>query len=331
MQDNFMDTVLLKQTGIPTYHFAHVIDDHLMRTTLVTRADEWVASLPLHIQMTEILGFTLPKYLHISPLLKADGGGKRKLSKRKDPEADVQFFFRAGYPIEALIDYMFGIMDSRYEAWRIENPTASYKAYPLTIDRLPLSGALFDIVKLDSISNTLLTRLSTKELQSQGLAWARQYDTELAHLMETYPDLTYRALDIERHTSKDPRRFTKFSDLRAQLQFFYEETFEVLKASTPTLPESITSEIEKAFLDNYLKLYDANMERNVWFEQLKDIAHMHGFARTGEEWKTGEYRGRTGDIAMMLRLKLCASTKTPDLCYTMRVLGKEVMEKRLRG
>ena len=171
-------------------------------------------------------------------------------------------------------------MDSKYESWRIENPTASYKAYPLTIDRLPLSGALFDIVKLDSISNTLLTRLSTEELQSQGLIWAQQYDPELARLMETYPELTYRALDIERHTPKDPRRFTKFSDLRAQLQFFYEETFEVLKASTPALPESITPEIEKAFLDDYLKSYDANMERDVWFEQLKNIAHVHGFART---------------------------------------------------
>ncbi len=331
MQDNFMDAILLKQTGIPTYHFAHVIDDHLMRTTLVTRADEWVPSLPLHVQMTEMLGFTPLKYLHISPLLKADGGGKRKISKRKDPEANVEFFFQEGYPIEALIDYMFGIMDSRFEAWRLENPDADYKTYPLTTEKLPLSGALFDITKLDSIANAFLTRMSTAELQKRGLEWARAYDSEVASLMEKYPEITYNALDIERHTEKDPRRFTKFSDLRAQLQFFYEETFEELRKSAPALPECITTDIQKTFVEDYLKSYDPTMERDVWFEQLKNIAHAHKFARTGDEWKTGEYIGKVGDIAMMLRLQLCASAKTPDLCYTMRVLGRETMEKRLRG
>jgi glutamyl-tRNA synthetase len=331
MQDNFMDMILLKKTGIPTYHLAHVVDDHLMRTTLVTRADEWIASLPLHFQMAHMLGFTPPKYLHISPLLKADGWGKRKLSKRKDPEANVEFFFQEGYPIEALIDYMFGIMDSRFEAWRLENPDADYKTYPLTTEKLPLSGALFDITKLDSIANAFLTRMSTAELQKRGLEWARAYDSEVASLMEKYPEITYNALDIERHTEKDPRRFTKFSDLRAQLQFFYEETFEELRKSAPALPECITTDIQKTFVEDYLKSYDPTMERDVWFEQLKNIAHAHKFARTGDEWKTGEYIGKVGDIAMMLRLQLCASAKTPDLCYTMRVLGRETMEKRLRG
>lgn len=330
-QDNFMDTVLLKQTGIPTYHLAHVVDDHLMRTTHVTRGDEWIPSYPLHMQLTQALGFQAPKYIHISPLMKLDGGGKRKLSKRKDPEANVAFFFEEGYTSEALIDYMFNIMDSRFEAWRLENPTADYRTYPLGIEKLPLAGALFDITKLDSIANAFLTRMSTEELQRRGLEWAREYDKELATLMERYPEMTFKALDIERHTEKDPRRFTKFSDLRAQLQSFYPETFESLKGSAPSLPESITTEIRNAFVDDYLKAYDPTMERDAWFEQLKDLAHAHRFARTGDEWKTGEYLGRVGDIAMMLRLLLCASAKTPDLCYTMRVLGRETMEKRLRS
>lgn len=243
----------------------------------------------------------------------------------------MEFFFQEGYPIEALIDYMFGIMDSRFEAWRLENPDADYKTYPLTTEKLPLSGALFDITKLDSIANAFLTRMSTAELQKRGLAWARAYDSEVASLMEKYPEITYNALDIERHTEKDPRRFTKFSDLRAQLQFFYEETFEELRKSAPALPECITADIQKAFVEDYLKAYDPTMERDVWFEQLKNIAHAHKFARTGDEWKSGEYIGKVGDIAMMLRLQLCASAKTPDLCYTMRVLGRKMMEKRLRG
>lgn len=289
MQDNFMDTVLLKQTGIPTYHLAHVVDDHLMRTTHVMRGDEWLPSYPLHVQLTEALGFTLPKYVHISPLCKTEGGNKRKLSKRKDPEANVVFFFEQGYMIEALIDYMLGIMDSRYEAWRLENPTADYKTYPLTTEKLPLSGALFDIEKLNSIANAFMTRLSTEELQKQGLEWALQYDADLARLMERYPELTRQALDIERHTEKDPRRFTKFSDLRGQLQFFYEETFETLQQTAPVLPECITYEVRTAFVKDYLTSYDPTMDRDAWFEQLKNLAHAHKFARTGDEWKTGEY------------------------------------------
>lgn len=234
---------------------------------------------------------------------------------------------------------MLGIMDSRYEAWRIANPTASYKAYPLTIEKLPLSGALFDMEKLDSIANAFLTKLSTEELLNRGLEWARKYDTELAKLMERYPDLTYKALDIERpsrglpsgeHTEKDPRRFTIFSDLRGQLRFFYEETFDALKSTAPAFPECITPEIRKTFVEAYLNAYDPTMERDAWFEQLKDIAYAHRFARTGEEWKTGEYIGKVGDIAMMLRILLCASAQTPDLCYTMRALGQEAVEKRLR-
>lgn len=330
MQDNFTDTVLLKQTGIPTYHLAHVVDDHLMRTTHVTRGDEWLPSLPLHIQLAEALGFTPPKYIHISPLMKMDGGGKRKLSKRKDPEANVEFFFEQGYTIEALIDYMLGIMDSRYEAWRVENPDADYKAYPLTIDRLPLSGALFDREKLDSIANDFLTRLPTAELQKRWLEWARTYDSELAELMMKYPDLTYQALDIERHSDKDPRRFTRFGDIRGQLQFFYDETFTSMKSEAPAMLDSITPEIQNAFVEAYLAAYDPTLERDAWFEQLKNLAHAHGFARSGEEWKTGEYRGRVGDIAMMLRILLCASAKTPDLCSVMRVLGRETISMRLR-
>lgn len=331
MNDSYNDIVILKKTGIPTYHFAHVVDDHLMRTTHVIRAEEWLPSLPLHIQLTEALGWTPPKYVHIAPLLKADGGGKRKLSKRHDPEANVEYFFQEGYPIEALMDYMINIMNSGYEDWRRENPTADYRTFEIRMDKLPLAGALFDLQKLSSISNEFLTRIPTEELISRGLEWARKYDPELAKLMEQYPDLTFRALDIERHTEKDPRRFTRLADLRTQLVSFYDETFAELKKSAPALPECITPEIRSAFVADYLTKYDPSLDRDAWFEQLKDIAHAHGFARSGEEWKTGEYRGRVGDIAMMLRILLCASPKTPDLCLTMQALGREKVEERMRS
>lgn len=329
--DNHLDTVLLKKDGIPTYHFAHVVDDHLMRTTHVVRAEEWLPSYPLHAQLFAALGFEAPKYAHIAALLKLDGGNKRKLSKRKDKEANVEYFFELGYPIEALIDYMLNIMDSGYEAWRRANPDADYKIFPITLEHLPLSGALFDTVKLDSIANEFLTRLPTEELVKRGLEWAEKYDRDLALLMTKYPDLTYRALDIERHTEKDPRRFTKLSDIRAQLVSFYDETFVELQKTAPALPDSITPDVEQAFLSEYITAYDSSLDREAWFEQLKDIAHVHSFARTGDEWKTGNYRGRVGDIAMMLRIRLCGSAKTPDLCLTMRALGKEKVRERLLG
>ena len=280
MADNHIDTVILKKDGIPTYHFAHAVDDHLMGTTHVIRAEEWLPSYPLHVQLFNALGFEAPKYAHIAALLKLDGGNKRKLSKRKDKEANVEYFFEQGYPIEALIDYMINIMDSGYEVWRRANPDVDYRSYPITFEKLPLSGALFDIVKLDSISNEFLTRLSTAELMQRGLEWAKKYDPELGHLMEQYPEFTQDALDIERHTEKDPRRFTKLSDIRTQLVSFYDETFTELQKTTPVLPESITPEIQKDFTDEYLKVYDPSLDRDQWFEQLKDIAHTHGFARS---------------------------------------------------
>lgn len=330
MGENFTDTVLLKQDGIPTYHFAHVVDDYLMGTTLVTRGDEWIPSCPLHIEMTEALGFPPLKYAHIAPLMILDGGNKRKLSKRKDKEANVEYFFEQGYQVESLIDYMLSIMDSGYEAWRQANPESDYREFRLELGRLPHSGALFDIAKLNFFANERMTRLTTQELVDLGLKWAEQYDPSLATLMKSQPELTFRALDIERHSEKDPRRFTKFSDLRAQLESFYDSTYEQLISTAPAFPESVDSAIRKAFVSEYLSVYDPSLDSSAWFEQLKNLAHSHGFARNGEEWKQGGYKGRVGDIAMVLRILVCGATRTPDLCLSMRALGREKVEARLQ-
>lgn len=224
---------------------------------------------------------------------------------------------------------MLSVMDSGYEAWRRENPTADYRNFPITLERLPHSGALFDITKMDFFANEFLTRLSTEELLSRGKVWALAHDSKLAELMEVHPDLTLRALDIERHSEKDPRRFTKFSDIRTQLAPFYDETYSELCKTAPALPESIDSTTRTEFIQEYLTKYDPTMDRDAWFEQLKNIAFSHGFARSGEEWKTGSYKGRVGDIAMMLRILLCGTSKTPDLCLSMRALGVEKVRERL--
>lgn len=326
--ENYMDAVVLKKDWTPTYHFAHVIDDRLMWTTLVTRWDEWIASYPLNAEMNESLGFPPLKYAHIAPLLKLDGWNKRKLSKRKDKEADVEFFFEQGYTIEAIIDYLFSIMDSSFEAWRLANPGKSFREFHITLERLPHSWALFDTAKLDYFSNEFLTQMSTEELFERWKAWAATYDKELFSLMEKYPDLTYKALDIERFSEKDPRRFTRFTDLRKQLEIFYDETYEEL-VETIEFPENVSDEVRKAFVARYAEEYSLEWWRDPWFQQLKDIWKDFSFATNNEEWKTGQYIWKVWDLAMILRLLICWTPKTPDLHSVMSVLGSDKVKQRL--
>jgi len=329
MQDNFLDHVVLKSSGLPTYHFAHVVDDHFMGTTHVVRGEEWLPSFPVHAQMFGAMGFELPKFIHLAPICKQDGNSRRKLSKRKDPEASVEFFFKEGYPTMAVADYLLNIMDSRYEDWKKANPTLTCRDYTIDPSHLNAAGALFDIEKLNSISNGYLTQLSTDELLGTGKEWAKQYDAALFELMDKYPQLTRNALDIERHTEKDPRRFTVLSDIRKQLSFFFDETYEELYANKPAFGESIDEATLKALIADYLESYDDTLDKEAWFADLKELGARHGFARDNAEFKTGTFKGKVGDVAMVLRILLCGAAQTPDLCATLKVLGKETMKKRL--
>ncbi|HRU50128.1 MAG TPA: glutamate--tRNA ligase, partial [Candidatus Absconditabacterales bacterium] len=340
MGDNYNDIVLIKSDGLPTYHLAHIVDDYLMRVSHIIRAEEWLTSVPLHLQLFEAFNLPAPKYCHLAQILKIDEetGKKRKLSKRKDPEADVEYFFQNAYSTQGILDYLYTIMDSGFEEWQKANPDKSFLDRDFVLENMNKSGALFDLTKMESVNNEYLSRISTEQLFNETIEWAEKYNTELANLMKEDVDYTKSALDIERHTPKDPKRFTTFKDVDTQLRFFFDSEYEKLIESVKLKIKSGDEEFQKftefdmgivsSFLDEYLGVLDLDLTVEEWFSQLKEIGKKHGFAGNNAEFKEGGYIGKVGDLAMIIRVGLCASTKTPDLFSVMKVMGKSRIEKR---
>lgn len=271
MIDNYNDIVLIKGDGLPTYHLAHIVDDSLMRVSLVTRGDEWLTSVPLHLQLFKAFDLPAPQYAHLAPINKMEEGKKRKLSKRKDPEANVGYFFEAGYPAQSLLEYIMTLADSAYEDWQRAHEDQHFLDFHFSLEKMNLSGPLFDFTKLQSIANNYLSKISTPQLYQESLEWAQKHGPELAQLMQKYPALTQSALDIERHTEKDPKRFTLYGDIEKGLLFFYPEQWEILKSAKPALPEHIPLETRKAFVAEYQNVFDLEMDTMERFVQLKEI------------------------------------------------------------
>lgn len=332
--DNFNDIVLIKGDGLPTYHLAHIADDYLMRTSHVIRGEERLASVPLHIQLFKAFGLQHPQYCHVAPLLKLDNGNKRKLSKRHDPEADIWFFFENGYAPQGIIEYLLTIVDPGFEEWQIANPDKSYLDFEIKLEQMPKSGALFDLVKLQSVNNNYLSRISTDELYDQSLARAKKYKPELAKRMESDLEYVKAAIHIERHTEKDPKRFVTYADVENQLMFFFDDEWERLRGNITTLKEGnviADNDLMKKFVDEYITKFDLTMSLDERFAQLKEIGKAYGFAGNNAEFKEGGYIGKVWDLAMFLRIQLCCAKQTPDLYSVMKVMGKERVIKRLQA
>lgn len=329
MIDNYNDVVLIKWDWLPTYHMAHVVDDHLMRVSHVIRAEEWLTSVPLHLQLFGACGLQHPKYCHPAQILKLDDGNKRKLSKRKDPEADVEFFFERWYPVQWIIEYLMWIISSEFEWWQIANPDKSYRDFEISFDKMNHAWALFDLVKLNSVCNNYISRISTDELYENALNWAKQYNPHFADLMESDIEYTKAAINIERHTSKDPKRFTIFKDVEAQILFFYDSEREKLVSDAPILSEIFTKDLIDRFVADYSKKLDLNMTTEDWFNQLKEIWKQFWFAVNNAEFKEWWYIWKIWDLAMFLRIQLCCASQTPDLFSVMKVMGKERVINRL--
>ncbi len=337
--DNFNDIVLIKGDALPTYHLAHIVDDYLMRTSHVIRGEERLASVPLHIQLFTAFGLQHPHYCHIAPLLKLDNGNKRKLSKRHDPEADISYFFENGYATQWIIEYLLTIIDPNFEDWQKANPDKSYLDFDIQLEKMPKSWALFDLVKLQSVNNNYLSRISTDELYDQSLARAKKYTPELAVLMQSDVAYAKAAMNIERHTPKDPKRFTTYVDVETQLKFFFDDERIKLRdnekgqrdndlsASTFPLP----TDVLKSFVEEYIFVLDLSMSVEEWFAQLKNVGKKYGFAENNAQFKEGWYIGKTWDLAMFLRIQLCCAKQTPDLYSVMKVMGKERVIKRLQA
>lgn len=328
MPENDEDFVLLKSDGIPTYHFAHAIDDHLMHTTHVLRGDEWISSVPKHIQLFKLLGFKVPKYGHVSPIMKLDNGAKRKISKRKDPEAAVHFFAEQGYESICVIEYLMTIAASDFEDWRRANPDSDYRTFKFNLKKMSVSGALFDENKLNDVSKIKLASMKSGEVYERLTAWAKEFDSEFYNVLTRDPDFTKAMLAIDRDDAKKPRKdLAKWSEAKEYFAFFFNEYYQPCH----TLPEHIDAADAKAFLAEYKKVYDAADDRQAWFDKIKSVAPVLGFAAETKEYKANPeaYKGSAGDLSTILRIAVTGRQNTPDLCSIMQVLGTDECFKRI--
>lgn len=330
MPENDQDIVIIKSDGLPTYHFAHAVDDHLMHTTLVTRSDEWLSSVPLHIQLFRILGFKVPKFAHTAPLEKAEEGSRRKLSKRKDPEAAVSYYTEVGIPKEALKEYLMNIANSNFEIWRKQNPDKDMmKDFEFHLNKMGVSGALFDMVKLLDVAKGVISKFTAQEVYDFSYAWAERFDPELKEMLDN-KEYSLKVLGIERGNVKPRKDIAKWSDVKDIIYYMYPEKFakntefEYQKITDPEEIKTIVSE----YVNNY---FDINDDKQTWFSRMKDLSEKLGYAREVKEYKAEpeKYKGHVGDISTVIRVTLTGRANTPDLYEIIQVLGEEEVKSRL--
>ena len=326
MPENDEDFVILKSDGIPTYHFAHAVDDHLMRTTHVIRGDEWISSVPKHIQLFKLLGHKVPKFAHVAPIMKLDNGAKRKISKRKDPEAAVQFFAEQGFMGETVLEYLMTIAASDFEDWRRANKDASYKDFKFNLKKMSVSGALFDENKLLDVSKNRIAAMKSGEVYEKLTEWANEFDKEFFNILTEDKEFTLKMLSIDRDDAAKPRKdLAKWNEAKEYFSFFFDSLF------TPdlTLPENIEKADAAAFLEEYLKVYDKNDDRQAWFDRIKEIAPKLGFASETKAYKAEpeKYKGHAGDLSSVLRIAVTGRRNTPDLCSIMQTLGDTALDR----
>lgn len=328
--ENDQDIVLIKSDGLPTYHFAHVIDDHLMRTNTVIRGDEWISSVPLHIQLFESLEFEVPNYAHIAPIMKEENGGKRKLSKRKDPEAAVSYFHEQGIPSEAVMEYLMTIANSNYEEWRKQNPEKKPNEFEFKLEKMNLSGALFDMVKLLDISKNLISTMTKDEVYEKTLNWAKSYDNSLAEILEKNPEYAKSIFNIEREGIKPRKDISQWSEVKNSIEYMYNELYNPTEYVFAKLSEK--DEIIN-ILNTYIeKYYDDSDEKDVWFNKIKDLSEELGYAREVKMFKKEpeKYKAHVGDVSTVLRVALTSRQNTPDMYQIMKILGKDEIKNRFQ-
>lgn len=327
MPENMIDVVLLKTDGIPTYHFAHVIDDHLMHTTHVIRGDEWIASVPLHLQLFRILGFKPVKYAHVAPLMKEENGNKRKLSKRKDPELAVTYYKQEGFPAASVNEYMMTIMNSNFEDWRRANKDADINAFPFNLKKMSVSGALFDLVKLTDVSKNVICQMSADEVFELSYEWAKAFDPQLAKLYEQDKAYATAVLNIDRGNKKPRKDIAKWSDIPDYISYMYDETFE----ENYELTGNATEELAVNVLNLYKDIVDVNDDKDTWFNKIKEICQPVGCTPNVKEYKQNPdaFQGHVGDVSTVIRVALTGRTNTPDLFAITALLGADRVQKRI--
>ncbi|MBR2001556.1 MAG: glutamate--tRNA ligase [Firmicutes bacterium] len=327
MPENDQDVVILKKTGIPTYHFAHVVDDHLMRTTHVVRGEEWLSSLPIHVALFNALGWELPTYCHTTVLMKMDGETKRKLSKRKDPELSLEYYKQEGYHPLAVREYLLTILNSNYEEWRIANPDAPTEDFQFTAEKMSSSGTLFDLDKLNDICKDVLAKMSAEEVLRYMLDWAEEYQPAIAAMMKDDPDKMIKIFSIDRGGDKPRKDLVYCRQIFHFISYFFDDHFMI----EDDYPAEVSMKDAKAILNRYFQEYDENDDNPAWFEKMKAMAGDMGYAIKPKDFKKNpdQYKGHVGHVSNVIRLAITGRTNSPDLWLIQQIMGKEQVRGRI--
>ena len=329
MPENIIDEVLLKSDGIPTYHFAHACDDHFMRTTHVIRGEEWISSVPKHIELFRVCGYKVPKYAHTPQVLKTDEetGDKRKLSKRKDPEAAVGYFVEGGFPKESVLEYLLTLINSNFEDWRRANPKENISKFPFNLKKMSSSGCLFDLVKLNDVSKNVISVMSAKEVYENVASWAKVYDPEFYAVFSADPEFSTAVMNIDRENPKPRKDIARWSEVKDYVSYFFKPLYQ----PDYTLPENVSAEDAKAIAEKYLAEFDLADDKDQWFARIKDMCEPLGFTPNVKEYKKNPeaFKGHVGDVSTVIRIALTSRRNTPDLYSIMQLLGENEIKARL--
>ena len=325
--ENNVDHVLLKSDGIPTYHFAHAVDDHLMRTTHVVRGDEWLPSLPFHIQLFKALGFKLPKYVHIGPLMKMDGNSKRKLSKRKDPELALTYYKSEGFPVQAMREYLMTVLNSNFEDWRRANPDADINTFKFSPKKLNPAGSLFDYAKLVDVSKNVISRMCAEEVYRLLTEWAEEFDSDFAEKLKADPEYAAKILAIGRGGKKPRKDLAVWKDAKPYMGFFYDAYLEA-----PEFGETFDKAVVADVLNRFLAKFDISDDANTWFDKVKEITNEIGFTTDMKAYKAdpAAFPGTVADVSTFIRLAVTGKTNSPDLYTVMQILGADRTVERIQ-
>ena len=329
MPENYLDVVLLKQNGIPTYHFAHTIDDHLMGTTHVIRGEEWLSSLPIHVDLFGALGWEPPVYCHTTVLMKMDGENKRKLSKRKDPELSLNYYRQEGYHADAVREYLLTILNSNFEEWRIANPDASWEEFNFTTEKMSSSGTLFDLDKLNDVSKDVLVKKSSEELYQFLLQWSQEFRPELYAIYSANPEKMLAILNMDR-TGDKPRKDLVFAGQIAEfISYFFDETYKV----QDSFPAEVPAEDVPKILTAYLEGYDPADDNSQWFAKIRTLGEELGYAGKPKDFKKNpdQFKGHVGHVSTVIRVALMGRQNSPDLWTIQQIMGEEMTRARIEG
>jgi glutamyl-tRNA synthetase len=327
IHENYQDSVILKANGIPTYHFAHVVDDHLMRVTHVVRGEEWLSTLPIHYEIFTTLGWKVPVYCHTAHLMKMDNGSKRKLSKRKDPELGLGYYMDLGYHPAAVREYLLTILNSNYEEWRMQNPDIPAEEFEFTLEKMSNSGALFDLDKLNNISKDVLLKVPAEEIYEFLLSWAREHKTEIVNILEDNKQSVIKLLSVGRSGDKPRKDLMYCQQIFNFISYFFDEYFEIVES----YPENINTEEAKKLLKAYLETYDHGDDQSQWFEKIRVISQESGYAAKPKDFKKNPdmYKGHVGDVSSVIRIAVVGRASSPDVWELQQIMGEEKVRRRI--